>query len=143
MALLVDREKARLFTVHLGRIKEHKEVFNGIVPQRVREINKAWMRQNKIFRHIEDHLNRHLKMIGESVEEFVKDKSVSFIIIGGHKELLFKIKKHLSKKLQSIIRGEFVTELNIPLNDVLLQSKKLIENLEKGKELKRLEVRLS
>ncbi len=143
MVILIDREKARLFTVYLGKITEHKEVFNGIVPQRVREINKAWMRQDKISRHIEDHLGRHLKIIAEAVEEFAKNKKISFIILGGHKELIPKMKKYLSKKLQSIIWGEFVTELNIPLNDTLLKSKNAVEDLGTKRELERLEVRLS
>ncbi len=35
LVLLVDHKKSRLFTVHLGEIEEHKDVFNGNVPQKV------------------------------------------------------------------------------------------------------------
>lgn len=133
LVLLVDRKKARLFTVHLGNIEEHREISNNIVPQRVRQINKAWMRQDKIFRHIEDHLHRHLELIFNWTCEFVKKNNVTFIIIGTHEELLPRIKKQLPKILSDLTLGFFMTELNIPLNKVFLQSKKIAEKMEQEK----------
>lgn len=133
LVLLVDRKKARLFTVHLGNIEEHREISNSIVPQRVRQINKAWMRQDKIFRHIEDHLHRHLELIFNWTREFVKKNNVAFIIIGTHEELLPRIKKQLPKMLSNLVLGFFMTELNIPLNKVFLQSKKIAEKIEREK----------
>lgn len=131
LVLLVDREKARLFTVHLGNIEEHREISNSIVPQRVRQINKAWMRQDKIFRHIEDHLHRHFELIFNWTCEFVKKNNVGFIIIGTHEELLPRIKKQLPKMLSKLVVGFFTTEVNVPLNKVFLQSKKIAEKIER------------
>lgn len=125
LVLLVDHEKARIFTVHFGKIEEHFDVFNESVPQRVKAINKAWMRQDKIFRHIEDHLNRHLVFIAEKVKEFVEKNNVNFIVLGGHKELFEKIKVNLPQKFKKRVSGAFVTELNIPINSVYLKVKKM------------------
>ncbi len=125
LVLLADREKARLFTVHLGEIREHRDIFNGVVPQKVRAGDDAWDQQNKIFRHIEDHLHRNLQLITRATDDFVKNNPVSFVIIGGHKEMIPKIKKHLKYPLSKMILGEFVTELNIPLNEIFLKSKKI------------------
>ncbi|RJQ27987.1 hypothetical protein C4577_00240 [Candidatus Parcubacteria bacterium] len=127
LILLADREKARLFTVHLGNVEEHKDIFGIYVPQTVKQINKAWAREDKILRHIEDHLNRHLKAITKSTSEFTKDKNIHFIIIGGHKTMFEKIKNHLPKKLQDKIVGSFVSELNIPIHDIFLKAQKVIE----------------
>ncbi|MCL4354653.1 hypothetical protein M1349_04280 [Patescibacteria group bacterium] len=127
LVLLVDREKARLFTVHLGKIEEYSEIFDASVPQKVRANEQDFYgRSDKIFRHIEDHLNRHLKLIASRVADFVKGKDISFIVVGGHKDLFKKMGKHLNKNLQKKLDGTFVTELNIPINDVFLLSKEVL-----------------
>lgn len=128
LVLLVDREKARLFTVHLGEIEEHKDIFDESVPQKVKAINEAWGRESKILRHIEDHLHRHLKLIVHETIKFIDTKNIHFIILGGHKDIFEKMKKHLPKSISQKILGTFVTELNIPINDVFLKSKKIAKN---------------
>lgn len=125
LVLLVDRKKARIFTVHLGKIEEHKDFFNGEVPQRVKAKTINLGRTDKIMRDIEGHLHRHLQLINRMTREFIKGKNVHFIIIGGHKELLPKIRSHLLYPINKMILGEFVTELNIPLSEVLTRSKKI------------------
>lgn len=126
LVLLVDREKARLFTVHLGEIEEQKDFLNGEVPQRVKAKTINLGRGDKIMRDIEGHLHRHLQLINQKTREFVKGKNIHFIIIGGHEELLPKVKSHLLYPLNKMVLGEFVTELNIPLNEALAHSKKIV-----------------
>ena len=130
LVLLADREKIKIFTVRLGKIEEQKEIYDGQVPQKVKHGDNTWDAQDKIFRHIEDHLNRHLKLIAGAAEGFVKNNGISFIIIGGHKEMFPKIKRHLPYPLNKMVIGEFVTELNIPLNEILKKSKLVAEKLE-------------
>src|SRR3989344_4585170 len=125
LVLLVDRKRARLFTVHLGKIEEHQDTFVGEVPQKVKAKKIQYGREDKIFRHIESHLDQHLELIAQKTKEFIKKKSIRFIVLGSHQELLPKIKKHLKFPLNKMVKGEFVTELNIPLNEVLLHSKKV------------------
>ncbi|RJQ38073.1 hypothetical protein C4559_02510 [Candidatus Microgenomates bacterium] len=129
MVLLIDRKRARLFTVHLGRIEEHEDVFGVYVPQKVKQINEAWARGDKILRHIEDHLHWHLQKIAKLTTDFAKDKKISFLIIGGHKVLFTKMKNHLPKDLAKKVKGNFVCELNIPLNNVFLKSKNVASSL--------------
>ena len=131
MVILVDRKKARFFIVYLGEIVEHEDVVDQAVPQNVRKIHEAWKRKDKIFCHIEEHLHRHFKMIASVAESLVRNNNdIHFIIIGGHEENIHKLKKHLSGALQKKVLGEFITELNIPLNDVLLESKRVAEMIE-------------
>ncbi|MCL4417156.1 MAG: hypothetical protein M1365_10730 [Actinobacteria bacterium] len=126
LVLLADREKARLFTVHLGKIAEQKDFFNkGEVPQNVKAKKIDYGREDKIFRHIEQHLHYHLQMIAKKTREFIQGKNIRFIILGGHKEMLPKIKKHLLYPANKMVKGKFVTELNIPLADILKHSKKI------------------
>ncbi|HEY5601442.1 MAG TPA: hypothetical protein VIK81_05170, partial [Patescibacteria group bacterium] len=125
MVLLVDRKKARMFTVHLGEIEEQKDIFVNNVPQRVKSGDDTWNSQGKIFRHIENHLHRHLKLVASKTSEFVKNDGVDFLIIGGHKEMFLKLKKHLEWPVNKMIVGEMVTELNIPINKIFQNSKKI------------------
>lgn len=140
MVLLADREKARIFSVYLGRIEELAEFSDGHVPQNVRANERdLYGRSDIIFRHIEDHLHRHLVLISQKAEEFAKGKTIHFIIIGGHREMFEKIKKHLPKNMSKKILGEFVTELNIPIQDVFLKSKVVIETLAEEKNYEQME----
>src|SRR3972149_6378836 len=134
LVILIDREKTRLFTVHLGEIKEHEDVFINTVPQKVRADEEHFYgRSDKIFRHTEDHLNRHLRLVAEKAREFMKGKRINFIILGGHEELFEKMKRHLRKDIRDKIAGEFVTELNVPINSVYLASKKIAKHIEQDK----------
>jgi hypothetical protein len=132
LVLLADREKARLFTVHLGKIREHKDVFNGEVPQRVKHGDDTWDQQNKIQRHIEDHLHRHLELIAQETKDFVRKNPVRFVIVGGHKDIIPKVKGHLTYPVNKMALGTFVTELNIPLNNIFLHSKKISAQINRG-----------
>ena len=133
MVLAADHKKAKMFTVRLGKIEAESEFVNGQVPQNVRANERDFYgRSDIIFRHIEDHLHRHLKLISEKVKEFAKGKNINFVIIGGHRELFGKIKKHLPNDLSKKVLGEFVTELNIPLNKIFLMSKKVAEKIEQN-----------
>lgn len=130
MILLVDHKKSRMFTLLNGAVEHYTEFINGHVPQRVHEINKAWMRQDKIFRHIENHLHRHLQQVVHAAQIFAKENHIAGIIIGGHKELFAKIKKHLPYPLSQKVKGTFVTELKGPFNEILKRAKTVISEIE-------------
>lgn len=125
LVLLADRAKARMFTVYLGKIEDRQDIFSGEVPQNVKAKKTDYGRDDKIFRHIEQHLYYYLKKVAKATQEFCRGKRIYFIILGSHKYLLPKIKHILPYPLNKMVLGEFVTELNIPLNKVLIHSKKV------------------
>jgi peptide chain release factor subunit 1 len=130
LVLLVDRKKARMFTVNLGEIEEYKDFIVDAVPQEVKvEEEHFYGRSNKISRHIEDHLNRHLKIVTEKLKEFIDGERINFILLGGHEDLFERVKKQLPKYLRDKVVGEFPFELNVPLNEILLASKKVAEHI--------------
>lgn len=88
-----------------------------------------WGRDDKIFRHIEDHLHRHLQLVAKATKDFSKSKDIRFVIVGGHAQMIPKIKKHLPYPLDKMVRGQFITELNIPLSEVLRHSKKIASQI--------------
>lgn len=143
LVLLVDREKARMFTVDMGQIAEHLDVFDCHVPQEVKAIKSDFNRDNIIFRHIEDHLHQHLVLVAQAVKGFAKGKTFRFILLGGHRETLPKVIHHLPPELQRLVLGTFDTELNIPRNDILLHCERIVRQMGEQSEMARLTNRLS
>ena len=131
LVLLVDREKARMFTVEQGEMVDHSEYIGSEVPQ----LSKSTGRDSAVgksdinFRHNELLLSRHIAKTAKAVADFTKTKDVHFVIIGGHSEIFKKVAAALPQGLRSKIADTFVTEVNIPLNELLLESKKLASSV--------------
>lgn len=130
MVLLIDRQKANMFTLENGMLVDQALLFDDQVPQKVKHGDDTWDAQNKIFRHIEDHLHKHLTLISKFATKFAKKNNVTHIIIGSHKPLFSKIENNLSGFLTKKISGKFVTELKVPIDEILIRAKKVIKRIE-------------
>jgi peptide subunit release factor 1 (eRF1) len=131
LVLLVDREKARIFTVEQGEINDHTELFDDQVPQKVKSTGRVISGGNSdtMFRHNELLLQRHIELAAKTVAKFTESMDIEFVIIGGHAEIFKKVIKSLPASLRDKVTGSFVTELNIPLSDILLESKIVAANI--------------
>lgn len=130
MALVVDRKQAKAFIFKDGAEVE-RTVFKGLpVPQKVKHGDDTWDAQDKIYRHIENHLHLHLEQISKQAIDFAKKHHVTRIIIGGHKPLFPKVKEHIPYPYSRKVKGYFVTELKAPLGEILKRVKKQINTLE-------------
>lgn len=143
LVLLADKKRAIIFTMVNGAMGDVKELVINDVPQKVKHGENAWDAQDKINRHIEDHLHRHLQIVAKEMEEFSKDKKIDQIVLGGHKALFAKIIKHLPLHIRKKISGTFVSELKIPVSQIARHARLVIDKLEEEKELKKLEARLA
>lgn len=129
MVLLTDREKTRMFTVEQGEITEYSEFEGSYVPQRASSTGKGSLPSqiDVNFRHNEAMLDRRLDLSANAVAKFIKNKNIHFIILGGHKEMFKRVEESLTKDIRSKIIGNFVTEVDIPLNEILDKSKQIAE----------------
>ncbi|NBU34632.1 hypothetical protein EB118_14445 [bacterium] len=131
LVLLVDREKVRMFTVEQGEMVDCSVYFAGYVPQLKkssgRDIGDA--RSDIEFRHNETLLRRHIELSAQEVARFTKDQNVRFVILGGHSEMFKKVSKSLPAGLRTKILDQFVTDVNIPLNEIMLESKQIAASL--------------
>lgn len=118
LVLLIDRKMAKLFTFFNGKLSYLNEFTGDSVPQKVKHGDNTWDAQDKIFRHIENHLDRYLTQVSSFVSNYVKQNPIDGIILGSHKPLFAKIKKHLPFSLLKKVKGEFVTELKGPVDEV-------------------------
>lgn len=134
MILLADRKRAKIFTLIDGAVEGLERLVDGHVPQKVKHGSNTWDAQDKIMRHIEDHLHRHLELVARHAISYAKKNGISKIIIGSHKPLLAKVKKHFPNPFSRRIKGEFVTELKGPFNEVVRRARLCISTLEAKKE---------
>lgn len=131
LVVVVDRAKAKFFTLKQGVIENQDEVIDESVPQNVhpdtRETTRL-TREDKINRHIQDHIHRHFQLISQKVADFVGNTPINGVVVGGHKNLIHKFERHLPKLLQDRIVGEFVAVLNGNINEIVEKSKEIISH---------------
>ena len=87
-----------------------------------------WDQQNKIFRHIEDHLHRHLVEVVNELKTFEKNYPDGLIVIGAQKELVGKFTRELSKELQAKVVGNFGANADDNETEVIKKAQQIVDN---------------
>lgn len=132
--ILSDRKKAIFYTLYSGFVEDRQVITDNSVPQNVKgrwpEVPYA-QREDKMQRHIQDHLHRHFIRIADYAEKFIKHKPISGVILGGHKTEMSQFEKYLPKPLKEKIVGKFVSELKINFNEIVSKSKTIIDQVDK------------
>ncbi|MCF8061721.1 MAG: host attachment protein [Deltaproteobacteria bacterium] len=116
--LVADARKARLFSLYLGDLEEHPDVLiRDEVPDRVRAKKSmavsAWgvysgVGDQRIQRHIEDHMHRHFRHVAERAFSWFKAERFNRMIVAAPDErTLSRLKDHLHSYLSRRVRGEF------------------------------------
>lgn len=121
-AVIVDRRKARIFSVYMGKIEESLGVFEDNVPDKVRVGEWASLRQKRIEKHIEDHVMRHLKITAKKTLIFFKARSFDHLLIGGAKEIIPQFHQVLHPYLRERTAGRFIADPDTSLNKILEKS---------------------
>lgn len=107
---IVDRNRAEIFSIFLERFEGEPEIIESEVPQKIkRSASDDWhaWRAGKISRHIEDHLDRHLKIVAEKIRNYFLRGEYDFWVMGGHPETIARFKKFLDRKLAGKLIGSF------------------------------------
>jgi peptide chain release factor subunit 1 len=123
--VVVDKEKARLFTIYLGEILERTDIFD-VVPGRHKQ--GGWA-QARFQRHIEDHVNRHLKHVADTLFDFYKREGFGHIIIGGSQKVRTRFYRILHSYLQHIVSGYISADISTNINDILGAASKIEEQM--------------
>jgi len=113
--VVVDKEKARLFTMYLGVLTERTDLFD-VVPGRHKQ--GGWS-QARFQRHIEDHVNRHLTHVADTIFEFYKSEGFGHLILGGTQEITTRLFRILHSYLQGITVGTISVDVTASVNEIL------------------------
>jgi len=129
--LLVDKEKARIFSVYLGRIEEHLNIFDEVVGKH----KQGGSSEARFQRHHEDEVHRHLKGVAETLFHFFKKKHFSRLIIGyTSPEIWTGLESCLHPWLKEKIVAKFDVEMFASAKQILDKVLPIEEKIEHQKE---------
>ncbi|MEW6068511.1 MAG: Vms1/Ankzf1 family peptidyl-tRNA hydrolase [Nitrospirota bacterium] len=132
--LLVGRDSARLFMIHLGEIEEYTEVHTDDVPGRHKKGGWFSLSEKSYERHIDYHVEIHLKDVLKKLEQFLSHEYVGRLIIGGSEEAVTKIKSMLPQTIADKVIGMFQAEMFANNKDILEKIEPIMQAYEKKKE---------
>ncbi len=130
--LLVDKQGARVFSFHLGELKEEE----GILGESIRRTKRGGASAKPGVRggvagqtHYEDEVAvRNFRDIADFAAHFFTENSVRRVLIGGTEENIAHLRGQLSKTWQSLIIGTF------PMSMAATNQEVLEKTLQVGKE---------
>jgi hypothetical protein len=92
---LVDKARARIFTIHLGAVEEAQQMFEDI-PQKH---DQGGMSQNRLQRQHEEHVHWHLKDVVERLERLARQRRIDRLVLAGPVEPVSELRSMLPRAL--------------------------------------------
>lgn len=138
--LLVDKESARIFVIHLGEIVEYGEVHSSDVPGKHKKGGWFALSQNHYARHIDYHIGLHLKDVIERFGEFLSGEYIGRVIIGGSDEAVAMVKEKLPKEIIERVISTVRIEMFARPDEVLKKVQPIVYEYERKKELEEVQV---
>ncbi len=133
--LLVDKETARIFVIHLGEIAEYGEVHTEDVPGRHKMGGWFALAQTHYDRHIDYHVGLHLKDVIKRFEPFLKSEDINRIILGGPEEAVLRTRDLLPKSVAEKVIGTFSAGMFEGTLDVLKKAEPVLRQYERAREV--------
>jgi peptide subunit release factor 1 (eRF1) len=116
--LLLDAERARLFTVYLGTIAS-AQTFEDYVPPKQKGGGWFALAQSRAARHREDHVLRHVKRVTAALMTMLRQQPFDRLYLAGPAEPLAVLRHHLPRPLRARLAGTLSLELFAPDAEVL------------------------
>ncbi|NWF52826.1 MAG: hypothetical protein HXY47_07060 [Nitrospirae bacterium] len=132
--LLVDKEFARIFLIHLREIIEYGEVYTPDIPGKHKRGGWFALSQSHYERHINYHIGMHLKEVIEKLDSFLSGEYIGRIIIGGSDEAVSMVRGMLHKKILDKVIGTVKIEMFANSSEVLSKVEPVVLKYEKKKE---------
>lgn len=133
--ILADRARARLFTVFLGEIEEHQDVFAAWDVHRVKSTGTdRWWSQQQFQRKADIHVLWHLKRVAQETDRLATEHAFDRLVLAGTNDVTAELRRLLPKRL----RARVVAELPLPIEaapaDVLRALGPVLQRVERAHE---------
>ncbi|MCL4377105.1 MAG: hypothetical protein M1409_01795 [Actinobacteria bacterium] len=128
--LLIDREKAQIYLMYLGEIKEYLAAFISDVPARVNYRSQLAFKEKNILSRIEEKLHHFFKLANDKTFELFREGKFDNLIIAGRKEILPQFSNYLHSYLQNKLIGEIQAEPDSPITAIREKAQKIISEFE-------------
>ncbi|NOZ24717.1 MAG: hypothetical protein GXO94_01285 [Nitrospirae bacterium] len=136
LVLIVEKEEARIFVVHLGEIVEYGEVKTMDVPGRHKKGGWFALAEPHYQRHIDYHVGLHLKEVIKRLESFISAERIDVVFVGGPDEAVTMFEEMLPETVRAKIKGRFSAEMFLKPDEVLKRVEPLLAVYESEKEKK-------
>ncbi len=130
-AVLVDKEDAHLYVIHMGEIERQADVFDADVPGR--HDQGGWA-QARFQRHTGFHVHEHLKHVLQRLEHYYYAQPFDRLILGGPEEALSEFEKMLPPVLRQRLIGTFHIAARSGPQDVLAKAASVFQTYERAEE---------
>jgi peptide chain release factor subunit 1 len=128
--LLVGKESARLFLVHLGEIEEYTEVHSADVPGRHKKGGWFALSEKSYERHTDYHVGLHLKDVLKELDSFLSGEYVGRMVIGGSEEAVVRVRTMLPQTTAAKIIGTFQAEMFANGKEILEKVEPILRSFE-------------
>jgi peptide chain release factor subunit 1 len=105
--VLVDRERARIFLTRAGRVHEQTDLWDDVPG---RHDQGGWA-QARFQRHIEEHVGRHLKHVGDVLLRLERRDRFDHLILAGPDEAVAEFERGLHDYLRRCV----VARVHLPM----------------------------
>ena len=134
--VLTDRGKARLFTIFLGEIEEHKEAFAEGDVKHIKTSGTDHLRSQMNFQRKADmHALWHLKEVADSLLGLSIRNNFDRLILGGPVEATSELYEILPKALQTKVVRRISLPVESNIGQVLAETLKIEEEVERQREI--------
>jgi peptide chain release factor subunit 1 len=113
--VLVDRERARIFMSSLGEIEEVSRLLDDVPG---RHDQGGWA-QARLQRHIEDHVQRHLKHVADTLLRIQRRRPFDHLVLAGPEEAVAALEQDLHDYARRRILGRVSLPMRASADDVL------------------------
>lgn len=122
--IIADLKKATLFLFNKEVLETTRQIMDPSVNKKIKSNSgELYGKNTKLDHRIDNQTHKHLQLIVREASALIHGKHINGIFIGGHKTLFNTIKEVLPQDLQKKVRGEFITELNIPQEEIIIHCK--------------------
>jgi peptide chain release factor subunit 1 len=130
--VLVDRARARLFTVASGRIEEELSAFNPERVQRADATGRDQALNMNLQRKADEHAHLHFKHVAAILDEMSRERFGRWML-GGPTESVGGLREALSARLAGELAGVLHVPVEASKEEVLAAALELASRLEEGR----------
>jgi peptide chain release factor subunit 1 len=133
--VLVDKAHARLFTVFMGEIEDHRE---ASAPAEVKHINTTgtdhMLSQKRFQRKADTHARWHLKHVAEMLNKLVDQYRFDRLVLAGPVEATSELSRLLSKRVRARVAGRITLPIEAGAHEVLEETLRIEQQVERETE---------
>jgi peptide subunit release factor 1 (eRF1) len=134
--VLLDRQQARLLTVHLGQIEEHREAFAPLEVRTIRTTGTDHLFSEKRFqRRADEHAHLHTKRVAALLRSLQREQQLDRLVIAGPIEATSDLQRLLPRPLADRVAAVW----KLPIDTREAELLRLVGDLQEALETERLD----